>query len=186
MESGKEGAVRTRDNQRARLYRAEGHQHMRFACHLMAEPPLKQLADLRAFVERLHSSPWWRQRFGGHYRIDVRDGRGRQAAGGWRRPNGTGVVTLPRWARNRLTVLHELAHAVQPRGSASHGPEFCRLYLDLVRRWMGPEFARRLRTGMRAERVRVAHRAEAYGDHVGPLAIRWRLAALYKRERRKT
>lgn len=40
----------------------------------------------------------------------------------------------------RYVVLHELAHVVQAQklpGCAAHGPEFMRVYLDLLQRFMG-------------------------------------------------
>lgn len=147
---------RPRDTQRARLYRAEkpsGGLHPR--------PEFDRAREVQAWVNRITRSRWWRGRFPRCGWINVKDGRGRRVACGTRYWNH-GEVRLPRWSRSRLVILHEVAHCVQPRGTASHGPEFARLYLDLVRRWIGPEEAARLREGMRRERVRVAPRAQAY------------------------
>ena len=51
------------------------------------------------------------------------------------------VIKLPWWARNRLTLLHELSHAILHRKIigwntlAAHGPEFVALYIDLLSRY---------------------------------------------------
>jgi putative metallohydrolase (TIGR04338 family) len=110
-------------------------------------------AETLAYVERVTRSRWWRCRLPRGVR--VKDGRGtRIARGGW----GTGrpTVNLPRWARTRLVILHELAHVLTSRPGrevAAHGPEFAKTYLELVRRFE-PELAPRLRAEFKAGRVR--------------------------------
>lgn len=145
--------MRPRDSRRKRLYDAE-----RAAFPEFYGPPLP-LPEVRRWVARIERSRWWTGRFG-RTTLEVLDGRGRRKAGGWSgwRPG----ITLPRWSRTRPIVLHEIAHAVQPPGTAAHGPEFCRLYLDLVGRWIGPEAAATLRQSMRQGGVRVSTRARAY------------------------
>jgi hypothetical protein len=58
-------------------------------------------------------------------------------------------IKLPLWARNKHTVLHEVAHAViVHKGSldyAHHGPEFARLFLDMLDRFGGVKNIRELR-----------------------------------------
>jgi len=47
-------------------------------------------------------------------------------------------INLPRWARQVPVALHELAHGLTPGRThlAAHGPEFIRLYIELlVRYW---------------------------------------------------
>lgn len=147
-----------RDSQRARLYRAERGRLGEPSVHA---PPTMTMTEIRRWVGRLTRSSWWRRRFPGCRYIAVRDGRGRRSAAG-QNCGHFGVIKLPRWARNPLVVLHEVAHAVQPRRTAAHGPEFARIYLDLVRRWIGPRTAVRLNTAMRRERVLLAPRHAAY------------------------
>jgi hypothetical protein len=59
-------------------------------------------------------------------------------------------------AGQRFEVLHGLAHLVVPGSNevAFHGPEFCRCYLDLVRRFLGPEQAAVLREAFKVHRVK--------------------------------
>jgi putative metallohydrolase (TIGR04338 family) len=46
-------------------------------------------------------------------------------------------ITLPRWARSRWVILHELAHRLNAReDGASHGPRFVGILMGLVCRWM--------------------------------------------------
>jgi hypothetical protein len=66
----------------------------------------------------------------------------------------------PGWVRAPLAepwvVLHEMAHilaACRDEDERGHGRVFRIAYLDLVRRWMGPEAARALREGYKAERL---------------------------------
>lgn len=79
----------------------------------------------------------------------VADGRGcSNAKGGrWR-------ITLPRWARTVPIVLHELAHPLTRSDLPAHGPEFVRLFIDLLVRYNEGDKAELLRTA-RAARVKV-------------------------------
>ena len=66
-------------------------------------------------------------------------------------------VNLPRWARQEAVVLHETAHSLQPYGTAWHGPEFIRLFIELLVRYHRPcrgQRAHLLRTA-RAARIKV-------------------------------
>lgn len=48
-----------------------------------------------------------------------------------------GVIHLHPTLLGKRTALHELAHYIAPR--ASHGPVWCRLYVDLVTTELGPD-----------------------------------------------
>lgn len=56
---------------------------------------------------------------------------------------GRNVVRLPTWAQTDWVCLHELAHTLTIRTYgkfvASHGREYCSIYLDLVKFAMGKE-----------------------------------------------
>lgn len=48
--------------------------------------------------------------------------------------HGTQKISLPEWARNPWVVCHEAAHCIVTKlwpGSASHGPEFVRIMIEL-------------------------------------------------------
>src|SRR5262249_27229542 len=90
-------------------------------------------------------------------RLRVTDGRGSGVAWADR-----GALHLPRWARRKLVVLHELAHVVTwtcyGACKQAHGRTFARVYLVLVRRVLGQEAARELRRAFRVQGVRFRRR----------------------------
>lgn len=129
-----------RDSQRSRVYSAERQLSDRGA-------RLETVQEMQAVVDSICRSRWFRNRFGS-VRITVRDGRGRRAAGGigWRNTDGRcGYITMPRWSRHTLFVLHEITHVIQPHGTAAHGREFARFFLQLVGWHMGATIAAELR-----------------------------------------
>ena len=63
-------------------------------------------------------------------RIKVKDGRGRRHAGA---SFGENLITLPRWARQTVIVLHEIAHTlVDDRKYPHHGAEFVGVLFALL------------------------------------------------------
>lgn len=63
-------------------------------------------------------------------KIDVRDGRGRRHAGASYEDN---LITLPRWSRQTVIVLHEVAHTlVDDQKFPYHGAEFVGLFIGLL------------------------------------------------------
>lgn len=70
---------------------------------------------------------------------------------------GTGQIELPIWARNEWTILHELAHCLTTakfKNVADHGREFCSVYIKLVKRFLGPQWAKKLKDSFREHRVK--------------------------------
>lgn len=70
-------------------------------------------------------------------------------------------IRLPRWSRSEMVVLHEAAHAILWAAlpeAAAHGPEYARLYLDLLARYAGvdPDVARWRGAHQRPRRVHFA------------------------------
>ena len=70
-------------------------------------------------------------------------------------------IRLPRWSRTEMVVLHETAHAIlwaALPSAAGHGPEYARLYLDLLDYYAGvdPAVARWRGAHQRPRRVRFA------------------------------
>lgn len=127
-----------RDFQRARLYRAEPPTVVEFTT----------LAKAVVFIQRVVQSRWWKSHAIGpwaHAAITVMAGQGTYAQ--------RNHIVLAYWALNRHTILHELAH-VAAGGAARHGPNFASMYLKLVRRFIGPEWARMLRESFIRNRVK--------------------------------
>jgi hypothetical protein len=80
-------------------------------------------------------------------RVVLRSGRG--CATG----STMGHVKLPPWARTIPVLLHELAHVVAPHAAAHHWP-WAACFVALVERFMGPEWAQKLRDSFKRNKVR--------------------------------
>lgn len=151
--------MRERDSKRQAVYNAETEvrQGLRMG----------RLDDVRAYVERVVRSRWFRNRYGDVGDLKYGNGRRRAIAHGTLLGGRNGRITLPLWARNELTVLHELAHLITPsrvsqglgkptRLLAHHGPEWIQNHLALVRRWMGNDVYKTLKAAFRKRGVRLA------------------------------
>src|SRR5262245_5192050 len=104
---------RPRDAQRSRLYRAEDNAfgNPTAAFYKVANEPFETVKNCQDQIDRITSSEWWKARIGRSRpsAIAVTDGRGARRATA--REFGR-VVNLPRWARKRWVILHELAHCL--------------------------------------------------------------------------
>ena len=116
---------------------------------------IESVKDIQKWIDSITDSDWFRSYLipaneeelsdhitprHRHYRIQVKDGRGRRRAGG----SSAGYITLPVWSRTRITILHEVAHVII-RTKPWHGKAFTRCVLDLVHEFVGPEWAEHLR-----------------------------------------
>ncbi len=128
---------------------------------------LDTVSEMQAWVDEIVRSRWFGNRWPYLTYVQVRDGRGRKNATGYalgsywsgdRIPQTEGVLKMPRWSRNKMTILHELAHVVtdcEYNGKASaHGAEYCSLYLKLVRRWMSKGWHSALKGAFKIEKVK--------------------------------
>lgn len=137
-----------RDYQRKRVYDAEKT--------LMTGRPLADIDAVVSFVDTVVQMPEFRGKYG-NWTIRVGDGRGRRRAGGWMLRPGLGEIFMPRWSRNKLIVLHELAHCLtHSHELAWHGPEFTAVYCDLVGMVLGKTVESRLRGRFQKLKVDVA------------------------------
>lgn len=116
---------------------------------------LPELSDVRAYVKKICADRWFRRHFlfaaiGGG--IQVTDGRGH-----WKAVASAGAmsISVARNGRARWVVLHEVAHCLTPRGCQAHGPEYVKIYLQLVRHFLGREAWRALYTACRAHKVKM-------------------------------
>ncbi|HEX7276679.1 MAG TPA: hypothetical protein VF244_04830 [Acidimicrobiales bacterium] len=132
---------RPRDNQRARLYRAENE--------VDAGRPLPTVAVMQAYVDGVAASAWFVDRWGARA-FDVRPGHGHTRA----TASPDGVLQMPRWARREMTILHEMAHCLTPVTFAAHGSEYAGVLLALVRRAMGLGPAQALEEAFGRQRVK--------------------------------
>jgi len=141
--------MKARDNQRAKLYRADDALKP-FAC------PLPTVKDVEGYTAKV----WASKRVQAAYpkatrdrEPTVKDGRGTRIARG-----GRYSINIPLWARNEAVVLHELAHTVTRRTYgpyvAGHGWEFCSVFLTIVLYMMGREAHDAFKASMKANRVK--------------------------------
>lgn len=126
-------------------------------------------SEVQDFVDEVVWSNFWRARFPEHTlvtvkRVESTDGWVRGAAGHLGgRATGTicGTLWLPEETFYERYVLHEMAHV--PRlPQKDHGPEFCRIYLDLVEAFMGQDDARWLAHWFRKKDIQIASRKQPH------------------------
>jgi putative metallohydrolase (TIGR04338 family) len=145
-----------RDSQRRKLYEADwsfhdAHPELRlgsfeeveaFATHVMERERRKFHHERqRAISEKAADT----------CRI-LRNGRRNGAAHVYHLFRGSRIEFGP-GSFHKATVLHELAHHYAPRAE-KHGREFARVYVELVRRYLGSNYARELRERFRARGVK--------------------------------
>jgi putative metallohydrolase (TIGR04338 family) len=122
-----------------------------------AGPRFKRLKDVQSYVDGVCASQWWQQRFELRS-VEVRGSPQKGVAYADKKR-----IHLPYWGRKPIVVLHELAHLVQPEETKAHGPEYVRLYCDLVREFMGQEVFSSLLAGLRSRKVRIGRSERVYG-----------------------
>jgi hypothetical protein len=137
----------TRDNQRSRVYAWEAAAVRRVLGLSIYAPEYKTLDECAAFADPVWvkergrvgrakiaapsiERPNWGQRKGiAHHG----DGWVRADNGALRRTGGR--ITLPKWARSRWVILHEMAHRLTPKDEA-HGGRFVGVLMGLAARWL--------------------------------------------------
>lgn len=155
--------MRDRDNQRSKVYKWENVA----IWNLIGEPKVDQhwhrgrlittvtggwtLDECQRFINKVWRAHLRRRGYASDRFSPprVKDGRGTRIARG-----GSLYINLPKWARWRGVVIHELAHSMQPRGTAPHGPEYVAVFIDLLARHAGLS-RRELRRTAREHRVKV-------------------------------
>ena len=136
------------DSQRQKLYNAQNE-----SIKKIEQPKFDTIDEVRAYVEKIMNSPWWKKRYPDIYRLEIENGAGKTAAKGGPIRNGL-WMTLPRWARKPCTILHEMAHGIVPRDVAAHGREYAGVLVELVTRFMGKEAGKQLRASFAKHKVK--------------------------------
>jgi putative metallohydrolase (TIGR04338 family) len=150
---------RRRDSKRSAAYAAEREVRAR----LGGGQPLSELADLSDYAGRLVGSAWWARRWPDVARVDVTDGRGRRSGTTRQLVAGRGEIAMPRFARNELYLLHELAHVAAQADSRvlpvdpSHSRGWAAIFLELVRHQMGDDHWSALKDEFSSRNVRHTH-----------------------------
>lgn len=121
---------RLRDNQRSKIYTAG-----RIIYHRGQE--FKDMMAVNKYVSHICDSQFWKK-LNGALDIDIKDGRGRRKPCAF----NSHTIALPKWGRQEAVILHELTHTLvnfNGHDVAHHGKEFAKMYLNLVRHYMGRE-----------------------------------------------
>lgn len=139
--------TRPRDSQRLKVYKSE------WAVRSTARR-FDSTAAAQAFVDGVTGTAWFQARWG-QRSIEVRGCSGGGATGNPR----TGRINVGTPSRNDQVLLHEIAHIVQPRGTAWHGAEFCATLLALWAHDISATSAAELRAQYVARRVKHKVRA---------------------------
>ncbi len=123
--------------------------------------------DLAKFTGKIQRSYWWKSQF--PY-VLIKWSLGYHGPSRWEDWNSSAHLYLPR-NPTRFHVLHELAHAIrnyEVEGETDHtdeewdeigkipphGPEFAKLYLELVGRYMGKEAKQELAQAFKENKVK--------------------------------
>ena len=111
--------MKNRDYQRARVYKWERECLIPLSIN-KKDLSLQECRDLIRDV--LDKSKHWKKE------IKLHDGRGHKNAISY-----GGCIALPKWARQTIIVLHELAHELSSfYCEEPHGPKFVSTYIDLI------------------------------------------------------
>ena len=131
-----------RDSQRQRVYDAQ---------LFISNGGVMTLAGCQEWVDEIVGSAWWSHRSSIR---KVKVTHGAKNSGAWAHWEDDSIRTSP-GARNKRTMLHELAHHLTGVGYAPHGPEFCANFVALTRQFLGREQGDALKVAFRENRVRV-------------------------------
>lgn len=117
-------------DQAGRLYAAEEMSGIKYGDTLT-------LKECQKFVDKVTARQYVIDNYG-KATIIVLDGRGRRKACATYY-GGRKAIKLPRWARTKYVILHEVAHHLTRLDG--HKAEFASCLLDLVRHFLGKESA---------------------------------------------
>ncbi len=149
----------TRDQQRGKLYRAEGIVFDKG----WNKNEYQTLAQCQAFLDKLAKDKtlnrWYPKLAQTLKKTTLEDGRGRRAACCEYGLGGTYTLKMPVWSRSRWTLCHELAHALNAEMHgywrvAGHGWQFARIYIFLVQRGIGKQAADELKKSFKKHHVK--------------------------------
>jgi hypothetical protein len=77
---------------------------------------------------------------------------------------GRNAINASKWMRNKMSLLHELAHVLNDyggyMGKAGHGWEYCRVYLLVVRHVLGSGWEKKLKVAFKKHGVRFRPKRE--------------------------
>lgn len=122
-----------RDSQRSKVYAWERACVAQLAHSSIYDAEFKTLDECAAYA-----TPIWRKERGRVGRARVKAPTIERPAWGQRRAlaHFDHRITLPRWARSRWVILHELAHRLNVGKGEGHDARFVGILIGLVARWL--------------------------------------------------
>lgn len=141
---------RQRDSQRQKVYNAER------AARQVHPAPRSDLAYSKALIERMSATPAIREAIKLAQVKVVAKKKGEWATASRSRTIEP-VITLPPWAHNTHTVIHEMAHVVADNlfdRNEQHGPVFVAVLLAMCYRFDSDEYAVELARAVVAGKVK--------------------------------
>jgi len=125
-----------RDFQRQKVYDSDRQFRRKYKSELKF---YKNLSEIQIFLDEILDNKWFKQFNIEHIHVYCSKG---SIAYGWLEDNYTIAMKLPKWSKNQLTILHEIAHGLCSKyfsydNIAFHGPEFISAYLDLIYYFLG-------------------------------------------------
>lgn len=174
-------AVPVRDSQRARVYKAEREAFGEDYGGLIDKGSFKSAVR---FVRKVEATKTWAKLLGYsnltpvYPGLEVKDGRGTRIARG-----GRYTLNLPTWARSKLVILHEMAHAATP--GMQHNWPFCDVYLALVGMFMGDAARKRLQECFKKHKVRFRKPRQLSPEHLAKLRAQGQKLAAMQRAKRE-
>ena len=170
--------MKKRDSQMSRVYNAERSLPEFGRKDLGANPSVQDAQD---FIDTVTQTAWfkkhyparalllWKNQFGETKREGGIEVRHSQGAGGARAYGR--IIEASGYMRNRLILLHELAHNVSPHGSG-HDRKYCENYLALVQHVMGVAVAKQLKAAFRLQRVKYSPKRVLSPETLAALRVR--------------
>jgi len=151
-----EGCRIWRDSQRQKMYNAENclKRHCRDEGEhgrVDENAEFESIKEIEHYVNKLLKSAWFIRRWGKKENPIIVEIQGHTAWGNRMRNK----MALPKWAWNKVVVLHELSHVLHAYDCGTvHGRYFCRTLLELIDHELSPESRRFLKKRFIATGVR--------------------------------
>lgn len=143
-----------------------------------------EIEDVQKYVDKLVTKAWFKRRWPKIDKITVKAPKKDMGQRAWAYGNYfNGRITIPMWARQKIVVLHEVAHAiVHPKYGGKHGRFWARTFLELVKFEMGEEAYKVLKVAYRAEGVKFNARKKFSPEFKAAAARRLKEARDAKRD----
>lgn len=130
---------------------AQRHFYMDWKSNVITGKEFGDLDDIVSYFRRIFLEPWWVQfDTPDEFHVEVRglDKERQTAYCNSEQGSHTHEMSFPRWAKNEVLVLHELAHAIHAStgewDAPQHGTEWIRIFLKLIYHALGPDQYKRM------------------------------------------